>query len=174
MGCSVNWTPRCLRKARSSSAVTCLRDSAAAVSFLAAGPAGRCRGDPTRPVAVLRRRWLEASPIVYIGKADLRTPASSSGLRKQRELVLSPRPFPTTPDPEGRTFPAGLRLPSSWLRTRRRTGLCAIFPGGAIRSAPDRRLSREERPLVYSRPCRLRRCCWRSPPSPSWSPGSPP
>jgi hypothetical protein len=61
------------------------RDSAGPPRFRRVNPAGTWRGDPTLPLEELRRRWVDGSPIVYVGKADL-TP--STNLRKRISAYL--------------------------------------------------------------------------------------
>lgn len=64
------------------------RESDRPVSFLRASPAGQWRGDPTLPLAELRRRWVALSPIVYIGKADRPSPNSTNSLRTRVSAYL--------------------------------------------------------------------------------------
>jgi hypothetical protein len=59
------------------------RDSDRPVSFLRSSPAGQWRGDLTLPLATLRQRWVPASRVVYIGKAERPTPLSDNSLRKR-------------------------------------------------------------------------------------------
>ena len=54
--------------------------------FRRVNPAGTWRGDPTLPLAELRRRWVEGSRVVYIGKADLTD--SGNSLRKRVSAYL--------------------------------------------------------------------------------------
>lgn len=61
------------------------RDSVGPPRFRRANPAGTWRGDPTLPIGELWRRWVDGSPIVYVGKADL-TP--STNLRKRISAYL--------------------------------------------------------------------------------------
>jgi hypothetical protein len=58
------------------------------VSFLRESPAGRWHGDPTRPLANLRGRWVRDSHIVYIGKADRPTATSRNSLRGRVRAYL--------------------------------------------------------------------------------------
>lgn len=46
------------------------RPSSALPQFLAVNPCGRWRGDLSKPVNVLRERWVPRSHVVYVGKAD--------------------------------------------------------------------------------------------------------
>ncbi len=54
--------------------------------FRRTNQAGTWRGDPTLPLAELRRRWVQGSPVVYIGKADLTDRGNS--LRKRVSAYL--------------------------------------------------------------------------------------
>jgi hypothetical protein len=51
-------------------------------------PAGRWRGDPTLPLAVLRSRWVADSSIVYIGSAERPSPSSTNSLRTRVKAYL--------------------------------------------------------------------------------------
>ena len=62
------------------------RDSTRPPRFRRLNPAGTWRGDPTLPVAELRRRWVDPSSVVYIGKADLTT--RGNHLRKRVRAYL--------------------------------------------------------------------------------------
>lgn len=63
-------------------------ESERAVSFLRTSPAGQWRGDPSLPLAALRARWIAASRVVYIGKADRPTSASTNSLRRRVSAYL--------------------------------------------------------------------------------------
>ena len=58
------------------------------VSFLRASPAGQWRGDPTLPLADLRRRWIPDSRVVYIGKAERPKATSTNSLRRRVSAYL--------------------------------------------------------------------------------------
>jgi hypothetical protein len=64
------------------------RESDRPVSFLRASPAGRWRGDPTLPTAALHKRWVPASRIVYIGRAERLNPTSVNSLHKRVTAYL--------------------------------------------------------------------------------------
>ncbi len=64
------------------------RESERPVSFVRVSPAGRWRGDPTRPLPVLRARWVPESPIVYIGRADRRNLESENSLRDRVKAYI--------------------------------------------------------------------------------------
>ncbi len=64
------------------------RESDRAVSFLRTSPAGRWRGDLSLSLADLRARWIADSRVVYIGKADRPTPASTNSLRTRVSAYL--------------------------------------------------------------------------------------
>ena len=65
------------------------RESDGRVSLRRVNPAGRFRGDPTLPLAVLRRRWVPDSRIVYIGKAERPTATSTNSLRRRVRAYLT-------------------------------------------------------------------------------------
>ena len=64
------------------------RESDRAVSFLRKSPAGQWRGDLSLPLFDLRARWIADSRVVYIGKADRPTPASTNSLRTRVSAYL--------------------------------------------------------------------------------------
>jgi hypothetical protein len=59
------------------------RANDAPVSFLRQSPAGKWRGDPTRPIHDLRERWVPDSRVVYIGRAERPASTSANSLRKR-------------------------------------------------------------------------------------------
>ena len=58
------------------------------MSFRRQNPAGRWAGDPTLPLAELRRRWVPESHVVYIGSASRPTTVSSNSLRRRVSAYL--------------------------------------------------------------------------------------
>lgn len=66
------WTMNRKEPPREFGAYVVLRRSSEPPSFLRRSTAGTYRKDPTNPASYLHRRWVDATPVMYIGAAGLR------------------------------------------------------------------------------------------------------